>query len=173
VRQITGGITVPAVVEYLRLRDLLSTVTLGTGEDKLIWRWTADGLYSSKSAYRALLAASSSVYGYPLIWGTWAPLCVKIFLWLAIRRRHCTADRRRRHGLEAADRCYLCDQEPETIDHIIASCSFSRQIWWPSWPLLVPMRRRSEPITGWHGGRAGGTDDREKSGKELTLYSSW
>jgi hypothetical protein len=24
----------------------------------------------------------------------------------------------------------LCDQEPETIDHIIASCSFSKQVWW-------------------------------------------
>jgi hypothetical protein len=24
----------------------------------------------------------------------------------------------------------MCDQEPETIDHIIASCSFSRQVWW-------------------------------------------
>ena len=67
VRQITGGITVPAVVEYLRLWDLLTTITLGTGEDKLIWRWTADGIYSSKSAYRALLAASSPVYGCPLI----------------------------------------------------------------------------------------------------------
>jgi hypothetical protein len=68
VRQITGGsITVPAVVEYLRLWDLLTTITLGTGDDKLIWRWTADGLYSFKSASRALLAGSSPVYGCPLI----------------------------------------------------------------------------------------------------------
>jgi hypothetical protein len=25
---------------------------------------------------------------------------------------------------------FLCDQEPETIDHIIVTCSFSQQIWW-------------------------------------------
>ena len=108
-----GGITVPAIREYLRLWDILSAVTLREGEDKLIWRWTADGAYSSKSAYRALFVAASPVYGCHMVWGTWAPLRVKIFLWLAIRRHHRTADRRRRRGLEAADRCYLCDQEPE------------------------------------------------------------
>ena len=53
-----------------------------------------------------------------LIWKTWAPLKVKIFLWLAFRRRHWTGDRRRRHGLETREHCYLCDQAPETIDHV-------------------------------------------------------
>lgn len=31
------------------------------------------------------------------------------------------ADRRTRHGLDALDHYYLCDQEDETIDHIVAS----------------------------------------------------
>ena len=95
IRQITGGITVPAIMEYLRLWDILSTITLGEGEDKLIWCWRADGAYSSKSAYRALFMAATPVYGCHLVWETWAPLRVKIFLWLAIRKRHWTADRRR------------------------------------------------------------------------------
>lgn len=44
--------------------------------------------------------------------------------------RHLTADRRRRHALEADGHCYLCDQDPETIDHIIALCSYFREVWW-------------------------------------------
>ena len=44
------------------------------------------------------------------MWKSWAPLRVKIFLWLALRRRHWTADRRARHCLEARDRFYLCDK---------------------------------------------------------------
>jgi len=48
-----------------------------------------------------------------------------MFLWLALRRRHWTADRRQGHGLDANDHCFLCEQEPKTIDHIIASCSFT------------------------------------------------
>jgi hypothetical protein len=55
---------------------------------------------------------------------------VKIFLWLAFRRRHWMADRRIRHGLDAIEACVLCDQEPETIDHILCGCSYSRQVWW-------------------------------------------
>ena len=50
-------------------------------------------------------------------------------LWLAMKRRHWTADRRTRHGLDARDRSYLCDQAPETIDHIIACCPFTREVW--------------------------------------------
>lgn len=85
-------------------------------------------MYSAKSAYNML--QTGAVTFYWLVWKTWAPLKVKIFLWLALRRRHWTADRQTRHGLEARDRCYLCDQAPETIDHIIASCPFTRELWY-------------------------------------------
>jgi hypothetical protein len=68
--------------------------------------------------------------GSDLVWDSWAPLRIKLFLWLALRKRLWTADRRRRHGLEAQDNCYLCDQEPESIDHIIVQCSYAKQVWW-------------------------------------------
>jgi hypothetical protein len=104
------------------LWDLVSQIQLGYGKDNLIWRWTPDRKYFSKSAY---ISGPCSRIGK-----TWAPLRVKFFLWLAIRGCHRTADKRRRHRLHVDDHCYLCDQNPETIDHIIASYSFSRQVWW-------------------------------------------
>ena len=66
----------------------------------------------------------------PIATDTWAPLRVKLFLWLVLRRRHWTADKRRRHGLDTHELCFLYAQEPETIDDIIVSCSFSQQVWW-------------------------------------------
>jgi len=129
VRQISGWITTPAILDYFRLWDLVSQLQLGDNEDNLIWRWTVDGKCTSKSAYQALLTASHPVPGCSRIWKTWAPLRVKIFLWLAVRGRPWT-DWRRRHGLHADDHCYLCDQDLETIDHIVASCSYSHQVWW-------------------------------------------
>lgn len=40
-----------------------------------------------------------------------------------------TADRLARHGLPPANRCLLCDQEPESMHHLLIGCSFSRQLW--------------------------------------------
>ena len=59
--------------------------------------------------------------GHALIWDTWAPLKVKIFRWLSFLKRHWTTDRRCRHGLDANPNYTLCDQEPETSDHLCAS----------------------------------------------------
>lgn len=32
--------------------------------------------------------------------------------------------------MQDSDTCILCDQEAETIDHIILGCSFSRVVWY-------------------------------------------
>jgi len=108
---------------------MMTNVQLSEQPDKTIWRWTPDGRYSTKSAYTMLHAGATKFEGHQLIWKTWAPLRVKIFMWLAFRRRHWTADRRRRYGLDARDNCFLCDQEQETVDHIAASCAFTRELW--------------------------------------------
>lgn len=78
----------------------------------------------------ALHSGTTLLYKANLIWKTWAPLKVKMFLWLAFLRRHWTADRRIRHGLQSHTTCLLCDQEAETMEHILIRCSYSQQIWW-------------------------------------------
>lgn len=129
VRSITGGMSQAAIIEYQELWRILHEFNLSDQRDRLVWRWTPDGTYTAKSAYKMLQAGSVKFRGHSLIWKTWAPLRVKIFLWLAMKRKHWTADRRARHGLETHDRCLLCDQEPETIDHLLACCPFTREIW--------------------------------------------
>lgn len=129
VRCITGGLSVLEITDYLHLWATVDGIQLHDQPDRVIWRWTEDGRYSAKSAYSMMHAGSIVMPGYRLIWKTWAPLWVKIFLWLAMKRRHWTGDRRARHGLETREPCYLCDQGTETIDHIIAACPFSREVW--------------------------------------------
>lgn len=129
VRMIAGGVSMEAVSEYLTVWRAIRSFTLSDQPDRLVWRLASDGNFSVRSAYRGLHAEPQAVPGCVRVWGVWAPLRTKFFLWLAIRRRQWTADRRRRHGLDARDYCYLCDQEPECIDHIIVNCSYSRQVW--------------------------------------------
>jgi hypothetical protein len=37
---------------------------------------------------------------------------------------------RRRRGLQDDDTCNICSQQPETIDHLLIGCSFSRSVWY-------------------------------------------
>jgi hypothetical protein len=75
---------------------------------------------------------------------------VKIFLWLAFRRRHWTADRRARHGLEAREECLLCDQAPETIDHLLCTCPFAHEAWFQICQAIgVQMPPPSASVRAW------------------------
>jgi uncharacterized protein (DUF2236 family) len=64
-----------------------------------------------------------------MIWKCWAPPRVKFFHWKANIDRCWTAERLARRGLQHHPRCLLCDQMPETIQHLSAGCSFTRQVW--------------------------------------------
>lgn len=128
-QSISGGLSTAAIIDFLHLWHLMENVQLEDRPDRFIMRWTLDGKYSAKSAYIMLHAGSVRFKGHDLIWKIWAPLRIKIFLWLAFRRRHWTGDRRARHGLQARELCYLSDQGRETIDHILVACPFVRELW--------------------------------------------
>lgn len=128
---ISGDLNEAAIQELEFLWDRALAVQIQEGvDDRFIWKWTTNGKYSARSAYLALHTGATSLYGADLIWKSWAPLKVKMFLWLAFLRRHWTADRRIRHGLQARRTCLLCDQEDESMEHILIRCSYSQQIWW-------------------------------------------
>ena len=63
------------------------------------------------------------------LWKSWAPAKCKFFLWLAIRNRCWTSDRLAKRGLPHPDKCPLCDQEDETVQHLLTSCVVARQVW--------------------------------------------
>ena len=74
------------------------------------------------------------------------PEQVQKFLWLAIRNRCWTADRLAKRGLPHPDKCPLCDQEKETIQHLLASCVVGRQVWFS---LFAPLNL-SGPVLRQH-----------------------
>ncbi|CAN6316435.1 unnamed protein product [Urochloa humidicola] len=129
-RDFRGGLSIPLLLEYIELSHRLALVQLTDTPDLFRWRWTADGIYSSASAYKKMHEGSIHLRGARRIWRSWAPPKVKFFTWLATKKRLWTADRRRRRGLEAHDECWFCNQEAETCDHILVHCSYAKQIWW-------------------------------------------
>jgi hypothetical protein len=128
---IGGELTVEALREYLALWNAIQRVPRrGLGEDDAFrWKWTSNGRFSSKSAYRTLFHGTVALPGAANVWNSFAPLKFKMHAWLALRRRCWTADRRRRRGLRTHIMCPLCGSRQETLDHITLQCPFAMAIW--------------------------------------------
>jgi hypothetical protein len=78
VRDIYGELSVDAVVQYIRLWTqvcaIANTQLLPEAADSFVWKWTGDGRFSSRSAYRMLFHGSTGLPGAHLIWNSFAPL---------------------------------------------------------------------------------------------------
>ena len=129
VRHIQGALTMQLLVEFTALYDMLDQVQLSSEPDTFVWGLTADNGYSAASAFGAMFLGSSTVLGAKQLWKTAAPPRVRFFFWLTMHGRCWTGDRRFRHGLQDSNDCVCCDQAPETMDHILLGCVFSRQVW--------------------------------------------
>ena len=64
-----------------------------------------------------------------LIWSTMAAPRAKTFLWLAARGRCLTTDNLAIKGIPHNPVCSLCYAAPGTATHLLAGCSFSKQLW--------------------------------------------
>uniref|UniRef100_A0A0A9CGX0 Reverse transcriptase zinc-binding domain-containing protein n=1 Tax=Arundo donax TaxID=35708 RepID=A0A0A9CGX0_ARUDO len=130
ISDIQGALTVGVIVDYLHLWDLLSDVQLQPEvEDRHIGRLASHGQYSAKSAYESLFLGSTLFEPWERIWKTWAPPKCRFFVWLIAHNKCWTAERLARRGLPHPERCPLCDQKAETIDHLLGLYVFAREFW--------------------------------------------
>lgn len=130
IRDIAGRLTVTAISQYVHLWHAVSDVQLQQDAmDIVMWRWEGSGTYSARSAYKFFFMGSVKSPVFGCIWRAWAPLRVKLFMWLATRQRIWTSARRKKHGLQNWDECCLCCQEPETADRLLGTCSYTQQVW--------------------------------------------
>jgi hypothetical protein len=126
---IANPLSLIGLQQYLQLWDALSGVVLNQEEDRHVWVHSSSGEFSSKSCYSAFFMGAISFEPWKWVWKSWAPPKCKFFVWLALRNKCWTADRLQRRGLPHPMVCPLCDQEQETILHLLCSCSFARQFW--------------------------------------------
>ncbi|WVZ87178.1 LOW QUALITY PROTEIN: hypothetical protein U9M48_033864 [Paspalum notatum var. saurae] len=108
---------------------------------------------------------------------TKAPLRVKIFIWLAWRKRLWTGDRRQRHGLVARESCFLCDAAVETCNHILFECSFALQVWNRVFTPLGLSRPSADGCVSvlewWQRARSAWPSSVRKGGNSLLLLVMW
>jgi len=121
--------TVQEMAEFVILWDLVQQVQLTDGTDEIRWRWTADGIYTSKSAYLAQFNGSYSTYNGNDLWKAQAEGKHKFFSWLLLQTKILTADKLIKRNWPCDPVCKLCDQEQETAIHLCLGCVYAREVW--------------------------------------------
>jgi hypothetical protein len=89
-------LTEATLAEFFILWQVFVVVQLSPDrEDVLLWSWSADGVYSSKSAYRAFFVGRSRAIRATRVWRS---RC-RLFAWIVSKDRCWTADRLERRDL--------------------------------------------------------------------------
>lgn len=130
VRDISGGLSVQAMAQYLSLWDMVQGVELIAGQsDEVVWRQSADGVFTFKSAYNMFFLANKPFACAEAIWKSKAPIKCRFFMWLAVHRRCLTADNLARRGWPHQTLCPLCQVADEDCNHLFVHYRFTHQVW--------------------------------------------
>ncbi|WVZ96322.1 hypothetical protein U9M48_041977 [Paspalum notatum var. saurae] len=179
VSDIKGALTVQVLSEYLLVWYLVDGVELQPDTpDQHHWKLSSSGTYSCKSAYDSLFTGTISFSPWKRIWKSWAPMNRRFFIWLAINNKCWTSDRLAKRGLPHQFVCPFCDQAEETINHILAGCVLSREVW--AWILrelrldmIPPPHASSRFCSRWS--RAAATIDKnlKRGFNSLVILVAW
>ncbi|KAF8701016.1 hypothetical protein HU200_033908 [Digitaria exilis] len=121
--------TTDEINQYVELWGMLQQVQLNDQPDNIIWRFSANGTYSSSSAYQAQFTANFSDFDWDRLWKTRAENKCKFFGWLLLQNKLWTNDRIINTGGQANAQRPLCCSASETALHMLASCPYAQQVW--------------------------------------------
>ena len=114
---------------------------------------------SIKALYKVLELGGPSNFPIAIIWNSWVLPKVSFFAWEATWSKVLTLDLVRKRGWSMENKCFLCHEEQESIDHVLIHCDKTRFAWHilfslfgVSWVLPSSMR---ELLLSWHGSFVG------------------
>lgn len=129
VRDLQGSLSNEALAQYFQLWNELQMLQLNQEKDTIRWKPTADGKFTSSSAYDLFFMAKEVCPVGELIWHAKAPARVRFFMWLAVKGRCLTADNLQKRGWPHADICTLCTREQEDCLHLFVKCDYTAAVW--------------------------------------------
>jgi hypothetical protein len=121
--------TATEMAEFVLLWEQVQAVQFSDLQDVIRCKWTANGLYTSKSAYDIQFTGSYCTFNSKAIWKAKAEGKHRFFAWLMVQEKLQTADNLLVKGTACDPVCCLCDQELETAKHLCLHCCFAQEVW--------------------------------------------
>ena len=119
--------------------------------DSITWKWTADRVYSTRSAYRVQFRGSHRKFQHDLIWKAKAKNKCKIHAWILLHDKILTADNLQKRGWPHQEHCALCNGPLENGLHLSLLRPFARAVWevlsWENFALQLPQQDPSSLAT--------------------------
>ena len=98
-------------------------------EDGLILTETRHDGISVRLMYRKLMHSPPTDFPWRSIWNPIVPPKLGFFAWEASWGKVRTLDQLKRRGIPLVNGCFLCEEEEETIDHLLIHCSRAKMLW--------------------------------------------
>ena len=98
-------------------------------EDNLLMKDSKNAGYSVRLMYRLLDHSLPSVFPFRSIWNPIVPHKLGFLAWEASWGKVLTLDQVKKRGITLANRCFLCEEEKEKIDHMLIHCPIARMLW--------------------------------------------
>eukprot|EP00253_Pinus_taeda_P004365 PITA_04365 len=121
----------PELQDWYRKEMGSRRIRVRQGKDILRWGNSMKGTFTTKEAYY-LMDSQNRGDGnveWKTIWeANWWPK-VTIFIWLATKNKILTWDRIQKNGFNGPSRCYLCNNDTETRDHLLVRCPYTEKLW--------------------------------------------
>jgi len=121
--------TADGMAEFVLLWERVQGVTFLEQPDNITWKWTANGIYSSKSTYAIQFIRSYCNFISSAIWKAKAEGKHRCFGWLFLQQKLQTTDNLMVKGIECDSMCCFCEQDLETATHLCLHCPFAQEVW--------------------------------------------
>jgi hypothetical protein len=118
------------LLEFVTLWEEVNSVhRVEDSEDEIKWRWTPDGQYTAKSAYRIQFLGRRKKPHLNPIWKAWVEPKCRTFAWILLQHKILTANNLAKRGWPHDLICKLCNVAPETPTHLCLECPFTQNVW--------------------------------------------
>ena len=98
-------------------------------EDKILFKGFRNDAFSVSSMYRVLERFPQVAFPFRSIWNPVIPPRMGFFAWEASWGKVLTLDQLKRRGRALANRCFLCEDDEEDINHLLIHYKKARMLW--------------------------------------------